>query len=75
MIARSRAQALPIFREIGDRGGEGTDLWNMALALAKLGERKEAITHAEAALKIYETIESPDVEKVRKQLAEWGRER
>jgi hypothetical protein len=47
----------------------------MALALAKLGERKEAITHAEAALKIYETIESPDVEKVRKQLAEWGRER
>ena len=64
-------QALVISREIGDRHGEGSDLWNSALALNKLGEREQAIASAEAALKILEAIEDPDAAKVRAQLAEW----
>ncbi len=43
----------------------------MSLALDKLGERKKAIEHAEAALKIYEQTENPSTEKVRKQLEQW----
>jgi tetratricopeptide (TPR) repeat protein len=62
---------LAIGREIGDREGEGAALWNTSLALEQLGERKEAIERARAALQIYEEIESPGAEKVRKQLEEW----
>ena len=43
----------------------------MALALDELGEREQAIAHAEAALKIFKAIEEPHTEMVRKQLAEW----
>jgi tetratricopeptide (TPR) repeat protein len=64
-------QQLVIDREIGDRRGEGTVLWNMSLALDSLGDRAQAIAHAQAALKIYEQIESPYAERVRKQLAGW----
>ena len=64
-------QTLLIHREIGDRRGEGYDLWNMSLALDQLGERGQAIPHAEQALTIYEQIESPNVDKVRTQLAAW----
>ncbi|HMD86568.1 MAG TPA: hypothetical protein VKO18_17925 [Terriglobia bacterium] len=60
-----------ITREIGDRRGEGNALWNMSLALDKLGDRAQAIAHAEAALKIYEAIEDPNSAKVRAQLAQW----
>ena len=60
-----------ILRMIGDNRGEGLYLQHIALTLDKLGERVTAIAHAEAALKIYETIESPNAEKVRQQLAEW----
>jgi tetratricopeptide (TPR) repeat protein len=66
-------KALDIDRKIGHRRGEGTDLWNMCLALDKLGERAQAIANAEAALKIYEQIEDPNADKVRKKLAEWRR--
>jgi len=52
-------QRLVIAREIGDRRGEGNALWNMALSRDKLGDRNKAIQHAQAALKIYEQIESP----------------
>ncbi|MBZ5628088.1 MAG: hypothetical protein LAO06_04395 [Acidobacteriia bacterium] len=58
-------------REIGDRRGEGYSHWNMALALDKLGERAPAIARAEAALRIFEEIESPHAAKVRQQLAAW----
>jgi tetratricopeptide (TPR) repeat protein len=64
-------QQLVIAREIGDRRGEGNALWYMALAFDKLGQRAEAIVNAEAALKIYEQIESPYAERVRRQLAQW----
>jgi len=43
----------------------------MGLVLDKLGERAQAIAHAEAALKIFEQIEDPNTSKVRVQLAEW----
>jgi hypothetical protein len=39
--------------------------------LDKLGDRAQAIAQAKAALKIYEQIESPYADQVRKQLAEW----
>ena len=37
----------------------------------KLGDRKNAIEHAEASLKIYEQIEDHRAEQVRKQLDIW----
>jgi len=45
----------------------------MSLASDRLGDRTQAIAHAEAALQIYEQIEDPTVERVRNQLAEWKR--
>jgi tetratricopeptide (TPR) repeat protein len=64
-------QDLAISRETGNRRNEGDALWNMALALDRLEDRVQAITRAEAALVIYEQIESPHAEKVRNQLSEW----
>ena len=64
-------QRLAIAREIGDRRGEGTVLWNMSLVLDQLGERAQAIQHAEQALIIREQIEDPNAAKVRAQLAAW----
>jgi tetratricopeptide (TPR) repeat protein len=65
-------QALGIDRETGDRQGEGIALSNASAALDQLGERAQAIVHAQAALKIYIEIEDPNAEMVRRQLAEWG---
>ena len=62
---------MDIAREVGDRRGEGTALWNRALALNKLEDRAQAIAGAEAALAIFEKIEDRNAEQVRKQLAEW----
>ncbi len=67
-------QALAIACEIGSRRGESNLRWNLSLLLGKLRKRDEAIAHAEAALKIKEQIEAPNVDKVRKQLAEWRRQ-
>jgi tetratricopeptide (TPR) repeat protein len=64
-------QDLAIARETGDRWGEGTALWNTALAFDKLAERAQAIASAEAALVIFEQIESPQAEIVRNQVVEW----
>jgi len=65
------AQTLLIHREIGERRGEGNDLWNMSLLLDQLGERAQAIHHAEQALIIFEQIEDPNATKVRAMLAAW----
>ncbi|MDX2041589.1 MAG: hypothetical protein SF097_10080 [Acidobacteriota bacterium] len=46
----------------------------MALALDTLGERNQAIGYAEAALTIYEAIESLAAARVRARLAEWRSE-
>jgi len=58
-----------------DSGREGNALFNMSFVLDELGEREKAIAHAEAALKIFEQIESPYAEKVRQKLAEWRSKR
>ena len=64
-------QQLAIARETGDRRGEGTALFNRALAFDELGRRQEAISGAKAALEIFEQIEDPNAEMVRRQLADW----
>ena len=64
-------QRLAIAREIGDRAGVGIALINTGLALEKLGYRAKAIAHAEAAIEIFEQIESPYAERARTQLARW----
>jgi hypothetical protein len=43
----------------------------MSLGVDELGDRTRAIALAEAALKIYEAIESPIADRVRKRLVEW----
>ena len=68
-------QYLVIAREIGDRRGEGNALFNMSLSLDKLDDRAQAIPKAQAALEIYEQIEDPHTDAVRKQLAAWGGEK
>jgi len=45
-------QALAIFREIGDRRGEGNDLGNLGNAYAALGEVRRAVGYYEQALEI-----------------------
>ena len=68
-------QQLEIVREIGDRRGEGADLWNMSVARDQLGERDQAIRDAELALFIFEQIEDPHAAQVRAQLDAWREER
>jgi tetratricopeptide (TPR) repeat protein len=64
-------QRLAIACEIGDRLGEGNALFNTGLAFNKLGDHAKAIAHVEAALEIYEQIESPHAEGARAKLAQW----
>ena len=51
---------------------EGAHLFNMSLSLRALGQNEEAISLAKSALAIFEEIESPTAETVRKTLAEWS---
>ena len=71
------SEQLQIAREIGDRRTEASALWSTSLVLDKLGDRVQAITHAEAARKIFEDDGDADGARVKKQLAEWteGRRR
>jgi tetratricopeptide (TPR) repeat protein len=46
-------------------------LYGSAVASDQLGERDEAITRMEKALRIYERIEEPNAERARAKLAEW----
>jgi len=64
-------QSLRIKGEIGDRLGEANSLFNIALVLDRLDDRSAAIARTEAALKIYEAIESPAAARARDQLAKW----
>ena len=65
-------QQLMITRAIGDRRGEGKALFDTSLALDGLGKQAEAAKLAADALAIYEQIESPVAEQVRRKLADWG---
>ena len=64
-------QDLAIRHEIGDRRGEGTALWNAALAYEEPGEREQAIERAKVVRRIRRAIEAPNGPKV----AAWLRER
>jgi hypothetical protein len=44
----------------------------MSLSLHALGQNEKAVSLARSALAIFEEIESPSAETVRKTLAEWG---
>ena len=68
-------QVLQIAREMGDRLSEANALFNGALAFDALKDRDKAIPRAEAALKIYETIEAPAAARVRAVLSEWRKEK
>jgi len=41
------------------------------LAFKSLGNRVQALAHAEAAVEIYEQIKDPNAAKVRRQLDDW----
>jgi tetratricopeptide (TPR) repeat protein len=64
-------QALKISREIGDRRGEGKYLGNLGLATDMLGQRDQAIEFMKEAIAIFDQIESPNVDRARRQLVEW----
>ena len=64
-------QALFIAQEIGDKRGEARGHWNLSLVLDRIGQRPEAIAHAQESLKIYEQIEDPFAAEVQKQVEEW----
>ena len=49
-------RALKIYREIGDRGGEGTTLYDLGRVYNVLGKRKEALKHFEEALRILREV-------------------
>ena len=62
---------LVIAREMGDRQGEGNALFNTGLALDTLDDRAKAIAYVEAALELFEQIESPFAERARAALERW----
>jgi tetratricopeptide (TPR) repeat protein len=64
-------QVLQIAHATEDRLTEGTARWNLALTWEMLGDNAQAIAGAEAALLLYEQIESPQAAMVRQRLAEW----
>jgi tetratricopeptide (TPR) repeat protein len=64
-------QALKIAREIGDRRSEGSILLNMSILLYRLDQCAEAIKLAREALNIFDQMECPYPETVRKALAKW----
>lgn len=66
-------QRLNLARELEDRRGEAVTLFNLSLAVAKLGDRQRALRHAEAALAIFEQIDDRRAALVRKRLTRWQR--
>ncbi|MCX6677822.1 MAG: tetratricopeptide repeat protein [Methanothrix sp.] len=64
-------EALKISREILDRRGEGIHLFNMSISFLSLGQQEKALDLAKSAQEIFEKIESPYAEIVRKTLAGW----
>jgi tetratricopeptide (TPR) repeat protein len=53
---QSWQQALEIYREIGDRAGEGNALSGLGLAYHSLGQYQRAIEFSEQALAIFRDI-------------------
>ncbi|WP_322744013.1 tetratricopeptide repeat protein [Nostoc edaphicum] len=49
-------QALPIFRAVGDKGGEANTLFNMAFLERSSGNLQQAQTHIQAVIEIIEDL-------------------
>ena len=56
--------------EAGNPFGVAAALVNKSMALEKLGSMSEAVSSAEAALRIFERLEAPDAAEARQWLAE-----
>jgi tetratricopeptide (TPR) repeat protein len=67
-------QALNIAREIGDRRLEGKALRSTGAMYASLGHIREARGCLESALAVYESIRSPEAERIRGWLKELAKE-
>ena len=65
-------QRFVIAQEIGDLPGVGYAAFNTGLALYKLEKKEKAIDLVKDALELFEAIESPDAERARDTLKEWG---
>ncbi len=65
---RWQEAALHAARQLNDRQSEGNHFGNLGAAYADLGETDKAIEFMEAALKIFEEIESPNANIVRRNL-------
>jgi tetratricopeptide (TPR) repeat protein len=60
---------LEISQSLGDRLGEASAHFNIALALEEQGDLEQARIHAENALEIYQQLESPNSTTVEQWLA------
>lgn len=67
-------QALEIARTVGDRRVEAMTLWRMSLLQEHVGRREQAIGYAESALIIFEQLEAPELDAIRKQIAAWRKQ-
>jgi len=67
-LIRWQETALYAARQLHDRRGEGNHLGNLGNAYKNLGEIEKAREFMEAALKIFEEIESPNANIVRRNL-------
>jgi tetratricopeptide (TPR) repeat protein len=61
-------EALRIARSTGNKHNESRILDALSSAVFALGDRAQAITHAQAALKMLESMKDPEADKVRRHL-------
>lgn len=64
-------QSLTLAVEIGDQRGQARALLNQGMIYHYLGQRDEAIDHAEAAQKIFEEVEDANAAHARELLSQW----
>ncbi len=64
-------RAFNLTSQTGDIAGQAHAIFNLSLALDQIGERKQAIAQAEAALELFQTAEHPHLKVVREKLTDW----
>lgn len=57
--------------EIGDKKSEANSWFNQGITLMNLNQKANAIECAEQAIKIYEIIDAPELERVKNALEDW----
>ena len=62
--------ALPLFRAVGDRGGEASTLNNMGILLWQMGQRQEGMAMVEQAIVLFTAVRSPNAEVVKGYLSQ-----